>query len=134
MHQTSHFSPLTLLLLLMSAANLYGIGVSMWWYRHSEPATPAKPMREKWGILALILSSCSQLLYLLFFFAWLFQWIHFYPGNPIENIAILCGRSFSTAALCIAFFGPSSQRIVTIVVAVTTTGMWLLAAVASVAV
>lgn len=60
--------------------------------------------------------------------------IHFYPGNPIENLAILFGLSFSTAALCIAFFSPSSQRIVTIVIAVTTTGMWLLAAVASVAV
>jgi len=55
-------------------------------YRHSEPVTPSKPMREKWGILALILITCSQLLYLLSFFAWLFQWIRStsIPAIPLK--------------------------------------------------
>ena len=29
--------------------------------------------------------ACSQILYL-FFFAWLFQWVRFYPGNPVQGV------------------------------------------------
>jgi hypothetical protein len=133
MHQISRLSLPAFLLLLLSATDLYLIGVAML-HRHSRSATPSGPLRDEARTLGLILLSSSQLLYLMFFFAWLFQWMHFYPGNPTEEIAILCGLSFSVAGLCTAPFGPSSQRLITIVVALTTVGMWLLAAVASVAV
>lgn len=133
MHHTALLSLLPCLLLLISAANLYLIGFAVW-HRRSESATPSKPVRDELRTLGLILLSCSQLLYLLFFFAWLFQWMHFYHGNPAENITILCGLSFSVAGLCASPFGPISQRLITFVVAFTTAGMWLLAGIASAAV
>ena len=133
MHHTPSLSLLSLLLLLISAANLYLIGFAAWSWR-SESSTPPKTIRDELRALGLILLSCSQLLYLVLVFVWWFRWMRFYPGNPIENIAILGGLLLSVAGLCTTPFGPASQRFITIVVAVTTAGMWLLAAVASVAV
>jgi hypothetical protein len=81
----------------------------------------------------LILVACSQLLYLLFALAWLFRWMHFYPGNPIQTAAILCGLSFSIAAACTSSVGRYPYSFITIIVAVVTAGMWLLAALGSAA-
>lgn len=133
MSHTSPLSLISLLLLLISAANLYLIGFAVWHWR-SELVAPSKSMRDALRALGLILLSCSQLLYLVLVFAWWFRWMRFYPGNPTENIAILGGLSLSVAGLCTTPFGPESQRFITIVVAVTTAGMWLLAGVAAVAV
>jgi hypothetical protein len=36
------------------------------------------------------------------FFAWLFQWMRFYPGNPIQNAVGLCGFAYRRFHL----FGP----------------------------
>ena len=40
-----------------------------------------------------------------FLFAWLFQSVRFYPGNPVETASIYCGFSLSAAALLTASFG-----------------------------
>jgi hypothetical protein len=129
MHPTSRFSLLSSLLLLLSAADLYLIGLAIWYrYNHNAEATHANSRT-----LDLILVSCSQLLYLVFVLAWLFRWMNFYPGNPIQNGAILCGLSLSIAAVCTAPFRPNSYSFITIIVAVVTAGMWLLAALGSVA-
>jgi hypothetical protein len=133
MHQTSRFSFFSSLLLLLSVADLYLVGLAVW-YRYTESTIPPEAAHAKPRTLDLILVSCSQLLYLLFVLAWLFRWMNFYPGNPIQNGAILCGLSFSVAAACTAPFGPNSYSFITIVVAVVTAGMWLLAAIGSAAV
>jgi hypothetical protein len=57
--------------------------------------------------------------------------MNFYPGNPIQNGAILCGLLLSIAAVCTAPFLPNSYSFITIIVAVVTAGMWLLGAIVS---
>jgi hypothetical protein len=106
------------------------------WNRDPESATPLKtlnPLRENSRTLSLILLSFSQLLYLLFLFAWLFHWMHFSYGNPIEKFSYLCGWTCSIAALCATPFGYGPHRFIMICVALTTAAMWTLAGVASVA-
>jgi hypothetical protein len=58
------------LLLLISSGNLYGIGVALGF-----PNSVLKPVFDKWGTMAMLFLACGQILYLIFFFAWLFEWI-----------------------------------------------------------
>jgi len=67
-----------------------------------------------------------------FLFAWLFQSVRFYPGNPVETASIYCGFSLSAAALLTASFG--LKRLMGIIIAFTTALLWVISAVGSVAV
>jgi hypothetical protein len=63
-----------------------------------------------------------------FLFAWLFHWMRFFPGNPVEAASIRCGLAFSAVALGAAPFGLGTKRLVGIVVASSTGLLWLIAA------
>jgi hypothetical protein len=121
MHPQSQFSVFAILLLLVSCGNLYGIGFALW-----EDAKSA--IADKWGSTAIVLVSCSQLLYFILLFAWLFHWMRFFPGNPVEAASIRCGLAFSAVALGAAPFGLGTKRLVGIVVASSTGLLWLIAA------
>ena len=133
MHQQSRVSLFAILLLLISLGNLYGIGLALWSHK-SDSLTPAETLPDKWGTTAIVLATCSQMLYLIFFFAWLGQWIRFYPSNPAQTISIACGFSLSTAALITASLGLRLKRLIGVIVAFTTGLLWLISAVGSVAV
>src|SRR5258708_4409458 len=85
MHPQSRLSLFAILLLLISLGNLYGIGLGLW-YRKSDSLTSGETLPDKCGTMAIVLLTCSQALYLVFFFAWLFQWVRFYPGNPSKPL------------------------------------------------
>jgi hypothetical protein len=133
MHPQSRLSLFAILLLLISSGNLYGMGLAIW-YQNSDSLTSSKALPDKWGTIAIVLLACSQVLYLFFFFAWLFQWVRFYPGNPVETISIACGLSLSAGALLTASFGFGLKRLVGIIVALTTALLWFISAIGSVAV
>jgi hypothetical protein len=133
MHPQTRLSLFAISLLLISAGNLYGIGLALW-YRNSDALTSSDALPDKWGTMAIVFLACSQALYLLFFFAWLFQWVHFYPGNPLQTISIACGFSLSAAALLTASIGLGLKRLMGIIIAITTGLLWLISAVGSVAV
>jgi hypothetical protein len=84
--------------------------------------------------MAVVFLSCSQVLYLIFLFAWLFRWVRFYPGNRIQTLSIGCGFSLSAVALLTASFGFGLRRLMGIIIAFTTAVLWLISAVGSVAV
>ena len=73
----SRLSLFAILLLLISSGNLYGIGLALW-YHNTDSLTSSRALPDKWGTIAIALLACSQILYLIFFFAWLFQWVRFY--------------------------------------------------------
>ena len=133
MHPQSRLSLFAILLLLISLGNLYGIGLGLW-YRKSDSLTSGETLPDKWGTMAIVLLTFSQVLYLVFFFAWLFQWVRFYPGNPVQIASIACGFSLSAAALLTASFGLGLKRLMGIIIAFTTALLWLISAVGSVAV
>jgi hypothetical protein len=133
MHPQSRLSLFALLLLLISSGNLYGIGLALWYHPSDSPKL-SETIPDKWGSIAIVFLTCSQVLYLIFFFAWLFQWVHFYPGNPVQTFAIICGVSLSAAALLMASFGLALKRLMGIVIAFTTGLLWFISAVGSVAV
>jgi len=133
MHPHSRFSLFAVLLLIISSGNLYGIGLALW-YRNSDSVTSSEALPDKWGTRAIVFLTCSQMLYLIFFFAWLFQWIRFYPGNPVQTFSIACGFSLSAAALLTASFGFGVKRLLGIVISITTALLWLISAVGSAAV
>lgn len=87
-----------------------------------------------YGLLAVALAACSQMLYLAFGFAWWFHWIRFYPGNPIQTFGILAGLTLSVCALIMAAFGRGMNGAAGAVVAIANIGLWLLSAIASVAI
>jgi hypothetical protein len=58
MHQTSRFLLFSSLLLILSAADLYLIGLGVW-YRYTESTTKSEPAHAKPRTLDLILVSCS---------------------------------------------------------------------------
>jgi hypothetical protein len=131
-----HLASGTLALLLISFANLC-LAASAVFYRGSLPAPPSEqPLREtaRFGSLALGLAFSSQILYLAFTVAWLFKWMHFYPSNPIETYSILAGLFLSAGAFVTALFGTGLKRCAGVLSSVITAGLWLLSALASVAV
>jgi hypothetical protein len=128
MHPQSRFSLFVILLLLISFGNSYGVGLALW-RRNSASELSS----DKWGTVAMIILACSQVLYLVFVFAWLFGWVRFFPGNPIQTAVIYCGLSLSAAALLPALLGLGLKRLMGIVVAFTTTLLWLIAAFGSAA-
>ena len=101
----------------------------------STELTPARSQRPDFpGVVALSSASLSQLLYLGLFFAWLFHWMRFYPGNPIQTCSWVAGFLLSFIAFFAGFAASGLRRLAAIVVAVTTAFLWLLAAIASAAV
>jgi len=124
MHPQSRLSLFAILLLLISSGKLYG---SVW---HVGTTTPTRSRRrehspDKWGTIAIVLLACSQILYLIFFFTWLFQWVRFYPGNPVQTVSIACGFLLSAAGLLTASFGVGLKRLIGIIIAFTYFGAWL---------
>ncbi len=109
------------------------IGLALW-YHNTDSLTPSRALPEEWGTIAIVLLACSQILYLIFFFAWLFQWVRFYPGNPVQTVSIACGFLLSATALLTASFGLGLKRLIGIIIAFTTTLLWLISALGSVAV
>jgi hypothetical protein len=127
MHPQSRFTLFVILLLLLSSGNLYGVGLALW-RRNSG----SELVSDKWGTVAMLILACSQVMYLIFVFAWLFEWVRFFPGNPVQTAVIYCGFSLSAAALVTASCGLGLKRLMGIVVAFTTALLWLVAALGSV--
>ena len=130
-----HLASGTLALLLISFANLCLLALPTL-YRISQPARPPEqlPRWTTWSdSLALGLAFSSQILYLVFFAAGMFRWIHFYPGNPMQDFVMLGGLALSAGAFVTAT-GTGLKRWATVLSSVITAGLWLLSAVASVAV
>jgi hypothetical protein len=132
MHPQSRLSLFGILLLLISLGNLYGIGLALW-YHKPDSLTSAETQPDKWGTMAIVFLTCSQVLHLVFFFAWLFQWVRFYPGNPVQTASIACGFSLSAGALFTASFGLGLRRLMGIIIAFTAALLWLISAVGSAA-
>jgi hypothetical protein len=132
----AHMSNGTVALLLISFANLCFIAIAVF-YPYDERATPSGESIIKasaYNTLALVLASCSQVLYVTFGAAWWFQWMRFYPGNSLQTVSILGGLVLSASAFVAAIFGMGLKRWAGVFVAVTTGGLWLLSALASVAI
>ena len=126
-------SLLTELLLLLSLGNL--TFSAMAFVRCPSEDLSSQPFaRIKWSTLAIGLAGSSQLLYLVFVAAWIFRWLRFYPGNPIEMFAIFAGLTLSGAAFLTALFGAGLTRWAGVLSSAVTAFLWLLAAIASVAV
>ena len=132
MHQIPHLELPTVVLLLLSAINLWAIGMATC---RSEPesSTQMNSRRHELGAIALFLVGLSQTVYVVDVLAWLFRWIRFYPGAPIETFAMYSGLLLSVTALLIAPFAIGLRRLVGVGVALITSAMWLLAAAVSVA-
>jgi hypothetical protein len=128
MHPQSRFSLFAVLLLLICFGNLLGIGVAVW-RRDSD----SEAILDKWGTMAMIFLACGQILYLIFIFAWLFEWMRFFPGNPVQTVAIYSGFFLSAVGLVTASCGVGVKRLVGVVVAFTTALLWLTAAIGSAA-
>lgn len=133
MNGIHHLSGPSILMCAMSIANLCLIGVAAW-YPEDPPVAEVSASRRRAGAVALLLGLISQALYLVFLLSWLFRWMHFYPGNPVEGIASSAGLLLSTAGCVLAVFGRGLRRCVGLASGVTTGFLWLLAAAASVAV
>jgi hypothetical protein len=126
----------TTVLLLVSCANLILLLVAFL-RPNNDPSTPSarpSPGALLYGTLGPGLACVSQILYLVLGAAWLLRWMHFYPGNPIETYSILAGLLSSTGAFATAFLTTGRRRFAAIFVAITTGGLWLLSAIASVAI
>jgi hypothetical protein len=126
MHPQSRFSLFAILLLLICFGNLWGIGLALL-RRDSD----SEAIVDRWGSMAMIFLACGQILYLVFIFAWLFEWMRFFPGNRVQSIAIYSGFFLSAAGLVTASCGVGVKRLVGVVVAFTTAFLWLTAAVGS---
>lgn len=129
-----HFSAETTIFLLLLTANI-GLVTVAFLYGGSEPSVE-HPSRKgtTFGTGALALASGSQILFLAYALAGRFGWVRFYPGNPIQTYTILAGVILSAAAFVAGLFGTGLKRWAGLLVAVTTAGLWFLAAVASVAI
>jgi hypothetical protein len=133
MGKDTHLSLMTTLLLLISFGNLCSCLVAL--VHSPDENASALPLKStSWSAIALALASGSQLLYLAFSAAWLFRWIRFYPGNTVESLAILAGLTLSAGAFVIALFGGGLKRWAGVFGSAITALLWLLSAVASVAV
>jgi hypothetical protein len=132
MHQTAHLELPTVLLLLLSAINLWAIGMATW-RKDPESSTQPKSWRRELGAIVLFLVGLSQTIYVAFVFAWLYGWIRFYPGAAAETFAIWSGLLLSVTALLIAPFAIGPRRWVGVGVALVTAAMWMFAGAVSVA-
>jgi len=131
-----HLASGTLALLLISFANLCLLA-SPALYRISQPTQPSERLSRqtnRFGSTALGLAFSSQILYLASLAAWLFHWTKSYPGNPIQTLTILGGLALSAGAFFTALLGAGLKRCAGVFVALTTGGLWLLSAIASVAI
>jgi hypothetical protein len=117
------------LLLIISFGNLYGLALALW-----RDASDPEGVPDKWGTIAIVLLTCSQLLSLIFLLAWFFQWMRFYPGNPVQIASIYCGLALSAASFVMACFGLGLKRLMGIAIAVTTALLWFIAAIGSAAI
>jgi Ca2+/Na+ antiporter len=125
----------TMLFLLLSGANLALLGIAFSRKDEDEFTVAERPSRRPHrGMISLGILFASQLLYLAFVTAWIFRWMHFYPGNPVETVAIVVGLSLSSIALLLAIWAGRFRRLVGILVGVITLFLWLLSALISAAV
>lgn len=134
--EKAYFSITTLLPLLLSFVNLGLVAAAF--LRSNNRATSAIEENHRntrlWDTAGLGFAAGSQILYLVLATAWLFRWTRFYPGAPIPTRSIAVGLILSLGAFVTAPFGSGFKRIAGLVAAIITGGLWLLAAVASVAV
>jgi hypothetical protein len=129
MHPQSRLSLFTILLLIISFGNFYGIGVGLW---HNK--SDSETVSDTWGTMAIVFLAFNQMLYLVFVFAWLFQWMRFYPGNPVQGASVCCGFALSVASIVMACCGLGLKRVMGIAIAVTTALLWFMAAIGSAAI
>src|SRR5947209_8674760 len=94
----SKLSNARIALLLISGGNLGLLAVAAFYPRNELTDDSVCPN------LGILVAASSQVLYLIFCAAWLFEWMRFYPGNRIENSSILIGLALSGAALILAGF------------------------------
>jgi hypothetical protein len=136
MNRYPHIATGTVVLLLVCCINLGLLTYAAYWEDEAEDSSPESPANERRtaGRLSLVLASTSQMVYLVFFAVWWFKLMNFYPGRPIQMIGILSGLLLSGGALVIGMFGTGLRRAAVAFVGFTTGLLWLLSAVASVAV
>jgi len=82
----------------------------------------------------MILAFVSQALYLVFLAAWMFHWLRFNPGNPTIERAYQAGLALSFLGLFTALVGTGTRRWISFIVSIATAFLWILAAVASIAI
>jgi hypothetical protein len=136
MEKNIHLATGTLVLLIISLANICFLALAVVYYR-SRPKSSSEQASRKTdtlGSFALGLAFASQILYLVVGSAWLVRWVQFYPGNPIQNLVIIIGLVLSAASFVTAFLGTGIKRYASVLSSVIVGGLWLLSAVASVAV
>jgi len=126
MHPESRLSLFTILLLIISFGNLCGIGLALW-PRNSDSGSVA----DKWSTIAMVLLTCGQLINLIFSLAWIFQWMRFYPGNPVQIASIYRGLALSAASFVMACLGQGLKRLMGITIAFSTALLWFFAALGS---
>ncbi len=127
----------TVALLLLSFSNLCLIVLAAFYRVDENPLSSPEPSakyRSTFGYLSIAFATASQLLYIGLGFAWFFRWMNFYPGNPIETFGIRLGLLLSCGAVVAAPFGIGMKRCAGLFVGFTTTGLWLLSAIASVSI
>jgi hypothetical protein len=81
-----------------------------------------------------VLGLCSQLLYVSFVTVWIFRWMRFYPGNPVEVAGTMIGLTLSVGACVTGELSHGLRRLAGIVVGGLTVVFWISAVLASVAV
>lgn len=136
MGKETHLASGTVILLLISFANMCLVCMAaLSRDDQSEPRSQELPRGTKlFGSVALGMALSSQILYLVFSAAWLFQWTKFYPGNPIQRFVTFGGLTLSAGAFVTALLGTGLKRFVGVLSSLATVGLWFLSAIASVAV
>ena len=129
-----HLSIATVAVLLISLANLSLIVVTILWNPGNEQNSGTRTVLTWPTKISVSAASAGQVLYLAMAAAWLFRWTRFYPGAPTPAHAIFAGLVLSLVAFVGGLFSRGFKRWATIFVALALTGLWFLAAVASVAV
>ena len=132
MLQESRLDLPTVVLLSMSAINIWAIGMATS-RSDRESSRQVKPWRYELGAIAMILGGLSQTVCVLFVLAWLFGWIRYYAGAPVKTFAVWSGLLLSATALLTAPFAIGPRRWVGVGVALTTAAMWLFSGAVSVA-
>jgi hypothetical protein len=129
-----HINFATGVALLISGVNLCGLVYAFFLREQEEPDYQFTRTKLAWAApLSIILTFLNQTLYLVLLAAWSFRWVRFYPGAPIYH-AIPAGLALSLFGLVAALFGTGGKRWISLVASVTLGFLWILAAVASVAV
>ena len=129
-----HINLPTVVVLLISGINLCGLAYALFLNEQGAPDFHFTRVQLRWAApLSMILAFLSQALYLVFLAAWLFHWVRFYHGARIYG-TIPPGLTLSFFGLLIAILGTGPKRWVSLMVSVTTGFLWILTAVASVAV